>query len=209
MTQGVGFESALRAYMADCLTQDDCPFRGTLDEAMADLGTLLASVDRSPLRASDGRELGRRLAHDGDRRGAVLRGQLAVPDDRARATRCREIRMSPSSSPTSITTARTASTSTTPTEAFRAYNCMDYPADSTPEQEAAAQALLAEEAPTVAPYWCGSRRVRDVAVPADGRPRGRSRPRAPRPSWSWVRRTILRRRTSGRCRSPSSCRRAC
>ncbi len=39
------------------------------------------------------------------------------------------------------------------TEAFRAYNCMDYPPDSTPEQVAAAQALLAEEAPTVAPYW--------------------------------------------------------
>ena len=55
-TQGLGFESALRAYMADCLEIRECPFRGTVDEAMADLGTLLASVDRSPLSASDGRK---------------------------------------------------------------------------------------------------------------------------------------------------------
>ena len=38
---------------------------------------------------------------------------------------------------------------------FDAYNCMDYPVDATPEQKAAADALLAEKAPTVAPYWSG------------------------------------------------------
>ena len=32
---------------------------------------------------------------------------------------------------------------------------MDYPDDTTPEQEAAADALLAAEAPTIAPYWSG------------------------------------------------------
>jgi pimeloyl-ACP methyl ester carboxylesterase len=56
--QAIGFESALRAYMADCLTQSDCPFSGTVDEGMADLGTMLASVDQSPLPAADGRLLG-------------------------------------------------------------------------------------------------------------------------------------------------------
>ena len=61
---GLGFECALRAYMADCLRPDECPFRGTVDEAMADLGTLLASVDRSPLPASDGRKLGADSLHD-------------------------------------------------------------------------------------------------------------------------------------------------
>src|SRR5690606_11065206 len=57
-TQGLGFESALRAYMAFCLDNRDCPFAGTVDDAMADLATLLASVDRRPLQASDGRMLG-------------------------------------------------------------------------------------------------------------------------------------------------------
>ena len=41
------------------------------------------------------------------------------------------------------------------TEAFRAYNCMDYPADATDEAQAAADALIAAEAPTIAPYWSG------------------------------------------------------
>ncbi len=52
--QAIGFESALRAYMADCLTQSDCPFRGTVEEGMADLGTMLASVEQSPLPAPTG-----------------------------------------------------------------------------------------------------------------------------------------------------------
>jgi hypothetical protein len=41
------------------------------------------------------------------------------------------------------------------TEAFRAYNCMDYPAEVSPEEQAAADARLAAEAPTIAPYWSG------------------------------------------------------
>ena len=57
-TQAIGFESALRAYMADCLDGRGCPFTGTVDQAMADLGTLLASVDAQPLPADDGRMLG-------------------------------------------------------------------------------------------------------------------------------------------------------
>ena len=40
-------------------------------------------------------------------------------------------------------------------EPFRAYNCMDYPIDWAPEDLAAAQAELAEKAPTIAPYWFG------------------------------------------------------
>ncbi|HAQ59502.1 MAG TPA: alpha/beta hydrolase, partial [Microbacterium sp.] len=56
--QAIGFENALRAYMAACLTTQECPFRGSVDQAMSDLGALLASVDRLPLPASDGRELG-------------------------------------------------------------------------------------------------------------------------------------------------------
>ena len=41
------------------------------------------------------------------------------------------------------------------TEAFRAYNCMDYPLDVTDEAKAASEARIAAEAPTVAPYWSG------------------------------------------------------
>ena len=57
-TQAVGFENALRAYLADCLAGKDCPFRGSVDSAMTTIGALLNSVDLSPITATDGRQLG-------------------------------------------------------------------------------------------------------------------------------------------------------
>lgn len=57
-TQAQGFESALRAYLADCMTGTDCPFRGSVDQAMVDIRSLFDSLDASPLRAGDGRMLG-------------------------------------------------------------------------------------------------------------------------------------------------------
>ncbi len=52
-----GFELALRAYLADCLQRNDCPFRGSVDEAMSVIGGLLDRVDANPLTGSDGRTL--------------------------------------------------------------------------------------------------------------------------------------------------------
>ncbi|WEO79264.1 alpha/beta hydrolase [Cryobacterium sp. SO2] len=57
-TQAQGFESALRAYLTDCLAGTDCPFDGTVDDAMATIKALLASVDVNPITATDGRQLG-------------------------------------------------------------------------------------------------------------------------------------------------------
>jgi pimeloyl-ACP methyl ester carboxylesterase len=57
-TQAQGFESALRAYLTDCLAGTECPFTGSVDDAMATIKALLASVDASPITASDGRQLG-------------------------------------------------------------------------------------------------------------------------------------------------------
>ncbi len=57
-TQAVGFESAARAYIADCETAPDCPFTGSVDAAMAKIRAILERLDASPLRASDGRMLG-------------------------------------------------------------------------------------------------------------------------------------------------------
>lgn len=153
-TQAIGFESALRAYMADCLTDRECPFRGTVDDAMADLGTLLASVDRTPLRNDDGRMLGA---------DSLMTGIVAA--------------LYSQDSWTYLTQALAQALSGDPefaffladfyynrsesgyddnsTEAFRAYNCMDYPAETNAAAEDAADALIAEKAPTIAPYWTG------------------------------------------------------
>ena len=56
--QTQGFDSALRAYLEDCLgTPEECPFDGTVDDALVTLDQLLDSLGSSPIRAVDGREL--------------------------------------------------------------------------------------------------------------------------------------------------------
>ncbi|MCU1545028.1 MAG: alpha/beta hydrolase [Homoserinimonas sp.] len=57
-TQAQGFEGALRSYLESCLSGTECPFRGSVDEAMLDIRALFDNLDASPLLATDGRELG-------------------------------------------------------------------------------------------------------------------------------------------------------
>lgn len=167
VVQGIGFESALRAYMADCLQGSDCPFRGSVDDAMADLGALLASVDRNPLPASDGRELGAdslltaivaalyseeswsylTMALDN-----VLQGDPEMAFLLADFYNNREDGVYLDNQ----------------TEAFRAYNCMDYPVDTSEADLAAAEEQLRAEAPTVAPYWFGPDSCSVWPYPATG-----------------------------------------
>jgi pimeloyl-ACP methyl ester carboxylesterase len=53
-TQAVGFENALRAYLAWCISQQDCPVAGTgtVDSAMTEISQLLSQLDAKPLPAS-------------------------------------------------------------------------------------------------------------------------------------------------------------
>ncbi len=166
-TQAIGFESALRAYMASCLADDECPFRGSVDDAMADLGTLLASVDRDPLPNADGRMLGADTLMTAIIRPLYSQGTWPY-----------------------LTTALTDVLEGDPTfaflladdynsrvdgvyvdnqtEAFTTYNCMDYPLEATEDDRAEAEALLAAEAPTIAPFWGGSDPCEVWPYPATG-----------------------------------------
>ncbi len=56
-TQAQGFESALRAFLEDCLGSQDCPFDGTVDAAMTQIRSLLDRLDASPLASTDSRQL--------------------------------------------------------------------------------------------------------------------------------------------------------
>ena len=154
VTQGVGFESALRAYMADCLQDDQCPFRGTVDDAMADLGALLASVDRDPIPNADGRLLGAdalltaiiAALYSQESWGYLTTALTGALDGDAEVAFLLADFYYNREAGTYLDNS---------TEAFRAYNCMDYPVVSDPDAEAAADHLLNTEAPTVAPYWAG------------------------------------------------------
>ena len=57
-TQAKGFESAMRAYLKDCLSGTKCPFKGTVNSSMLRVRAILDSLDASPIRNGDGRELG-------------------------------------------------------------------------------------------------------------------------------------------------------
>lgn len=56
-TQMAGFESAFRAYLTDCLAGTDCPFSGTLDDALAETKAIIAKVGGESLTSGDGRIL--------------------------------------------------------------------------------------------------------------------------------------------------------
>jgi len=56
--QSVGVENALTAYLESCLGTRTCPFTGSVESATERVASLLATLDRSPLRALDGRLLG-------------------------------------------------------------------------------------------------------------------------------------------------------
>lgn len=150
--QAQGFESALRAYLTDCLGQKDCPFDGTVDDAMATISALLASVEKSPIRNSDGRELGANTLVTAiiyplyDANGwsylsqmfeSVMRGSASVAFTLADAYNSRE---------------SDGTYSDNSTEAFMAINCLDYSYDADPATMRAQAAELAKDAPVIGPY---------------------------------------------------------
>lgn len=153
-TQALGFESALRAYMQNCLDSGSCPFNGTVDDAMADLGALLASADRTPLENGDGRMLG------ADSLMTAIIAALYSEDNWSYLTQALDEALQ--GDPTTAFVLadfyngrENGSYIDNSSEAFRAYNCMDYPVEDDPAAEAAIEQKIAEGAPTIAPYWNG------------------------------------------------------
>jgi pimeloyl-ACP methyl ester carboxylesterase len=57
LTQAKGFDSALRAYLTDCVQGSDCPFRA-VDSGMEQIAGIFHDLSESPLPGSDGREFG-------------------------------------------------------------------------------------------------------------------------------------------------------
>lgn len=57
LQQAAGFETALRAYVTDCVDQGDCYLGDTVDEGLARIKTFLDEVDEQPLPTDGDREL--------------------------------------------------------------------------------------------------------------------------------------------------------
>ncbi len=60
-----GFDLALRNYLANCLSSSDCPFTGTVPQALTKIKNFLRSLETSPLPTKDGRELNAWSANTG------------------------------------------------------------------------------------------------------------------------------------------------
>ncbi|MDT0158480.1 alpha/beta hydrolase [Microbacterium sp. ARD32] len=151
--QAEGFESALRAYLVGCLNDRDCPFSGTIDEALQDVQALLAGITRSPLRNGDGRM----LTVDTMITGVIT--AMYNPQSWPYLTKGLTAALQGDPSVMMALADQYNSRGTdgeyldNTAEAFRAYNCMDYPVEDDKAAEDAAIAQLQEKAPTFAPYW--------------------------------------------------------
>lgn len=52
-----GFDSALKAYLADCLGNSGCPFTGTVTTAQVKIAAWMRSLETTPISAGNGRKL--------------------------------------------------------------------------------------------------------------------------------------------------------
>ncbi len=143
-----GFELALRAYAEDCLERSDCPLEGSVDEAMAQIGALLDSVDAQPLRGSDGRTL---------TSGTMLTAIITPLYARSNWPYLDELfeTVAQGDADAALFLAdfyydrENGEYLSNSTEAFSAVNCLDYPSPLDPERMRAEARQLEEIAPTI------------------------------------------------------------
>lgn len=152
VSQAIGFEASLRTFMADCLQNAGCPFGGSVDDALDDLSALLARTDARPLTAADGRRMG------ADSLMTAIIAALYSPDSwpflRSALAGAADGQADVAFQLADLYNGRVNGVyQDNSTEAFRAYNCMDYPDDMTEADEAALQQRLEQDAPVSAPYW--------------------------------------------------------
>jgi pimeloyl-ACP methyl ester carboxylesterase len=153
-TQAKGFESALSAYLDNCIGSRDCPFTGSTDEALSTIGALLASVDQTPIKNSDGRMLGSNSLLTAiiyplysPEQGWPLLGELFASVMNGDAEYAFAFADAYNGRQDDGTYADNS------TEAFAAYNCRDYTYNADPARMAEEAAQLAAAAPVIGPYF--------------------------------------------------------
>ena len=208
--QAVGFEGALVAYLEDCLAGDDCPFSGTVDESVDEIGRLLASVDASPLRGSDGRRV------DGDTLFTAIIYPLYSPDSWPYLSEMLSATMFGDGDAALVFAdgyyGRDADGTyhDNSTEAFRSINCLDYPVPIRRRGDARTGGRDHRRRTDVRPLHELRRpRLQPMAATRPRASPAESTPRVPRRSWSSAPRATRRRlRVVGRARRPARERRA-
>ncbi|MRG60460.1 alpha/beta fold hydrolase [Agromyces sp. CFH 90414] len=151
--QAVGFEQALRAYLESCLGGAECPFTGSVDDAMEEIGDLIASVDASPLRGSDGRLVG----------GSTFITAIIYPlyspdvwsylDDLFTSVQFGDADFALALADAYNGRGEDGTYLDNSSEAFFAINCLDYAQTESIEQVRTDAAEIAAAAPLIGPYF--------------------------------------------------------
>jgi pimeloyl-ACP methyl ester carboxylesterase len=154
LTQAKGFDSALRAYLTDCVQRQDCPFRD-VDRGMSQVAGILQSLSVSPLPNSDPddpRELGI---------NAMLAATILPLYSQDNWPYLDQLftEVSQGTTRTAFLLADSyndrnpdGSYATNSTEAFLAINCLDYEGDSDVATMRAEAEQLAKAAPVFGPW---------------------------------------------------------
>lgn len=133
------FDEALRNYVADCQTKNDCPLPGDVEEGVAVVDELFESVELSPMTAADGRLVTIATFFQGfvlplydsaSWTALSVAIDLALQGDPTEILRFADLGAEREPDGDYVTNAAAA---------FTAVNCLDYPMSADPE-------LLAEEA---------------------------------------------------------------
>ncbi len=154
LQQAVGFENALRAYVADCQAGADCPLTGTVDDGLAQVRDLLDRARRNPLPTESDRVLTGTLAfygiavtlYDDQNWGALTQGLTAAlrQGDGTILLILADAYNERGEDGTFLSNS---------TEAFTAVNCLDGASSADPATMRAEAAELAEAAPTVGYFF--------------------------------------------------------
>jgi len=152
--QAVGFESALRAYVADCQGGKGCPLTGSVDDGMKQIATMLQKAKLSPLPTGESRKVTGALAFTGIAVTLYDQGSWSY------LTQALTEAIETGNGSTLLMLAdiyydrdTDGSYKTNSTEAFYGINCADDRPDATTSVMRDQAARIMAEAPTVGPYF--------------------------------------------------------
>ncbi len=151
--QAKAFDLVLRRFVADCLTQDDCPLRGDVESGVRQIQDFLADLDADPLPGVGRRDLNEALATY-----AILSYLYFPPTDWALLRFGLEVAFDGDGSvlmdlmDERIQRSSDGSFSDNGNEAFYAVSCLDRPAVGGVDHAARLQTDWATEAPVFGPY---------------------------------------------------------
>jgi pimeloyl-ACP methyl ester carboxylesterase len=150
--QSKGFEQELTAYVTSCLKRKGCPFSGSVDGALSTISHLLASLDASPIRNSDGRELGANTMVTAIIYPLYDSSAWSLLDDLFQSVMSGSAKAAFSLADGYYERNSNGTYSDNSTEAFTAINCLDYPSDANPATMRKQAAELTQAAPVIGPY---------------------------------------------------------